>query len=279
MKKLYFLLSLLLYINYSLLAQGITQTIRGTVIDKESNKVLEGVTVAVRKDSAILSGTATDESGSFRLEKIPVGRVDVVVSFVGYKKVQIPNLLLSSGKESVLNIEMESSIETMKDVVISGSRKGETINEMAVLSARAFSVEESSSAPTSDNAQPNDPPRHICMPPGADAASLPRPTADSGAAAPPVTAAVRQRLAPLSPQTPPVPPPTRRLPRCRRPPWDTPSGQPPSTGGSPSGRVPDSATRPPLGVPLRPSAVACWWSAACWPPCRSWGWCCCCRSC
>ncbi len=142
MKKLPFLFFLLLGIYYLPFAQSITQTIRGTVIDKESNLALEGVVVVAMKDSAVLNGTVTDSIGNFRLEKIPVGRVDVVVSFIGYKKVFIPNLLLSSGKESVLTIEVESSVETMKEVLISGARKGETINEMAVLSARAFSVEE-----------------------------------------------------------------------------------------------------------------------------------------
>ena len=89
MKKLYPLVFLLFTIHYSLFTQSITQTIRGTVIDKESNKPLEGVTVSVKKDVTLLNGTTTDESGSFRLEKIPVGRVDVMVSFTGYKKVTI----------------------------------------------------------------------------------------------------------------------------------------------------------------------------------------------
>ncbi len=141
MKKLYPVLLMMIALN-QVCGQLITQTIRGSVVDKESNQPLEGVTVAVRKDTLVLNGTSTDVSGSFRLEKIPVGRVDVVVSFVGYKKVFIPNLLLSSGKEAVLNIEVESAVETMKEVTISGVRRGETINEMAVLSARAFSVEE-----------------------------------------------------------------------------------------------------------------------------------------
>ena len=142
MKKTYLLL-LIIIAGCSLLpAQSVTQTIRGTVTDKETLRPLEGVTVAVRKDSTILGGTTTDETGSFRIEKIPVGRVDVVVSLIGYKKVYIPNLLLSSGKEAVLTVEVEGSVETMKDVVISGVKRGETINEMAVLSARAFSVEE-----------------------------------------------------------------------------------------------------------------------------------------
>ncbi|HLP52297.1 MAG TPA: TonB-dependent receptor [Chitinophagales bacterium] len=142
MKKLSLLSTLLFTIHHLLFSQSITQTIRGTVVDKETLRPLEGVTVAVKKDSTILGGTATDMQGEFRIANIPVGRVDVVVSFVGYKKVYISNLLLSSGKESVLTVEVESSVETMKDVVISGVKRGETINEMAVLSARAFSVEE-----------------------------------------------------------------------------------------------------------------------------------------
>lgn len=142
MKKIYLFLLIIIAGCNLLPAQSVTQTIRGTVTDKETLRPLEGVTVAVRKDSTILGGTTTDETGSFRIEKIPVGRVDVVVSLIGYKKVYIPNLLLSSGKEAVLTVEVESSVETMKDVVISGVKRGETINEMAVLSARAFSVEE-----------------------------------------------------------------------------------------------------------------------------------------
>lgn len=142
MKNLYLFLVFLFSINAGLRAQSITQTIRGTVVDKESLRPLEGVTVYARKDSTILNGTVTDATGTFRLEKIPVGRVDVVVSFIGYKKVFINNLLLSSGKETVLSIEVESAVESMKDVEVRGVRRGESINEMAVLSARAFSVEE-----------------------------------------------------------------------------------------------------------------------------------------
>ncbi|MFN8323533.1 MAG: carboxypeptidase-like regulatory domain-containing protein [Chitinophagales bacterium] len=142
MKKLHSLLLFIYILPAFVVSQNITQTIRGQVLDKESNASLDGVNVVVLKDSILLNGTVTDEKGYFRIEKIPVGRVDVAFSLVGYKKVFIPNLLLSSAKESVLTIEMESSVETMNEVVISGARKGETINEMAVLSARAFSVEE-----------------------------------------------------------------------------------------------------------------------------------------
>lgn len=123
-------------------AQQVTQTVRGVIVDKESNAPIEGATVFALKDSAVLSEHTTQADGSFRLEKIPVGRVNVVASYIGYKRVYLPNILLSSGKETVLNIEMESAVETKQEVQVTAGRKGETINEMAVLSARAFSVEE-----------------------------------------------------------------------------------------------------------------------------------------
>ena len=128
------------YIN--VYTQGITQTIRGTVIDRESNQPLEGVNVVALKDSTIINGSSTDASGTFRIEGIPVGRVNIAASYMGYKHVFLPNVLTSSAKETVMSIEMESSVETMDEVVVTGGRKGESINEMAVLSARAFSVEE-----------------------------------------------------------------------------------------------------------------------------------------
>ena len=54
----------------------------------------------------------------------------------------MPNTLINSGKETVLSIEMQPSIETKDVVVISGRKTGESINEMAQLSAHTFSPEE-----------------------------------------------------------------------------------------------------------------------------------------
>lgn len=142
MRKAFYLYTLLLFYFSDTTAQSVTQTVRGSIVDKESNQPLEGVNVYALKDSTILQTSITTADGAFRLEKIPVGRVNVAATLIGYKRVYIPNLLVNAGKEAVLNVEMESSVETMKEVEISGVRKGETINEMAVLSARAFSVEE-----------------------------------------------------------------------------------------------------------------------------------------
>jgi len=141
MNKWLLILSFFLYGIHSY-AQGITQTLRGTVIDKESGQPLEGVVVAVLRDSTLIGNNITDQSGEYRIEHVPITRVNIIFSYIGYKKAYIPNVLINSAKEMILNIEMESAIETTQEVVITAGRKGETINEMAVLSARAFSVEE-----------------------------------------------------------------------------------------------------------------------------------------
>lgn len=139
-----FTLTTLLFIVYSsvIFSQEITQTIRGTVIDKYSQTSIPGASVIVLGTDPII-GTSTDVNGEFVLEKVPIGRQSVQVSFMGYKTNTIGNLNLSSGKEIVLNIQMvENVIQTSEVVVTAERNKHEAINKMATVSARTFSVEE-----------------------------------------------------------------------------------------------------------------------------------------
>ncbi|MBW7912774.1 MAG: carboxypeptidase-like regulatory domain-containing protein, partial [Taibaiella sp.] len=57
-----------------------TQTIKGTVTDKESKIPLAGVTVAVTTVNPP-AGTATDGNGNFLIENIPVGKHTIQVSY------------------------------------------------------------------------------------------------------------------------------------------------------------------------------------------------------
>ena len=119
-----------------------TQTIRGTIVDKHSKVPLLGATVILSGYDPVL-GTITDESGIFRLEKVPVGRHEIQVSYMGYHSLSLSNLLLTSGKELVLNIELEEKVFTAEEVVIKFKRrKDQPINEIAFVSARSFTVEE-----------------------------------------------------------------------------------------------------------------------------------------
>jgi hypothetical protein len=94
-------------------------------------------------DSDPFLGTVTDENGQFRLENVPPGRQSILIKYIGYKSQTIPNLLVTSGKEVVVNIHLEESVETLQEVVVTAdSDKDRPINDMAKVSARTFSLEE-----------------------------------------------------------------------------------------------------------------------------------------
>ncbi|MEO1714172.1 MAG: carboxypeptidase-like regulatory domain-containing protein, partial [Bacteroidota bacterium] len=126
----------------SLWSQEYTQTVRGSVVDQESKFPLIGVTVQVFTDTGLTVGTTTDLDGRFRIEAVPVGRQTIEFSYVGYESTILSNVVVSTGKEVVMEVELEESIMDLGEVVVIGQRSGEVRNEMAVISARQFSVEE-----------------------------------------------------------------------------------------------------------------------------------------
>ncbi|MCG8698550.1 MAG: carboxypeptidase-like regulatory domain-containing protein [Bacteroidales bacterium] len=120
----------------------ITQTIRGKIIDKDSHTHLLGVNIGVYQEKEIITGTVTDIKGNFRIENIPVGRYTLLISNIGYQQTMM-NVIVNSGKELILNLELESSVKVIEGIEIKAQKKGEVINKLASVSARAFSVEES----------------------------------------------------------------------------------------------------------------------------------------
>ncbi|MGB0839404.1 MAG: TonB-dependent receptor [Chitinophagales bacterium] len=122
--------------------QTLTQTIRGTVLDKENKTTLIGATVLL-VDSTNQVGTVTDVDGHFKLENIPIGRQTLRISYLGYEARTLSNVLLNVGKELVLNIELEENYTELDEFVVTpASQQGGALNEMATVSATMFSVEE-----------------------------------------------------------------------------------------------------------------------------------------
>lgn len=125
-------------------AQGQRQTVRGTVADADTRQPLFGATVVVVGSDPLI-GSTTDVDGRFTLEQVPVGRVALQVRMLGYEEQTLANLLVNSAKELVLDIRMQESIAQLQEVVVSGKKgHGEVRNDMAVISARKISVEETS---------------------------------------------------------------------------------------------------------------------------------------
>ena len=109
-----------------------------------ANYFKPGVSI-VLLNSNPLKGAATDIDGKFKLIEIPIGRIGLQVTFVGYKPIVLNNLVLSSAKELVLNLELEESVNSLDEFrVIANDDKKKALNEMATVSSRVFTVEETS---------------------------------------------------------------------------------------------------------------------------------------
>lgn len=128
--------------TYLLIAQTPTQTVRGQIVDKQAQIPLIGATVVLVNSDPLIGGTS-DENGYYRLEKVPVGRQQVKISYLGYQDATIPNVIVNAGKEVILDIELEESVVLTEALVIKATReKHKTVNSLATISARSFDTEE-----------------------------------------------------------------------------------------------------------------------------------------
>ena len=119
-----------------------SQVVKGTIIDQQSEMPLIGATVQV-VGIEINIGTTTDIDGEFFFPNVPLGRQAIQISYLGYKPLTLPNVEVIAGKEVVLNIGLEESVEKLSEiVVIAAAQKDKAQNELATISARTFSLEE-----------------------------------------------------------------------------------------------------------------------------------------
>lgn len=127
---------------FQLNSQNLSQTVRGTLLDADTQQPLIGAQVVIA-GSEPLKGAVTDAAGQFRLENVPIGRIVLRLSCLGYENLEVPNIVVNSGKEVVLSLYLrESTLRISELVVRANQHKGAAINEMALLSARSISPEE-----------------------------------------------------------------------------------------------------------------------------------------
>ncbi|UII34073.1 TonB-dependent receptor [Fulvivirga ulvae] len=139
-KLLLLTLAIGLLISTSAMAQ--TQVIKGKVLDAQADYPLIGATVTLAGSEPV-KGAVTDTNGNFKIENVPVGRQTLTVQYIGYKSISVPNVLVTAGKEVVVQLKLEESVEKLDEIVItSESDKDMPLNELAKVSARTFSLEE-----------------------------------------------------------------------------------------------------------------------------------------
>ena len=119
------------------------QTVRGIVLDKDSKLPLAFANILISTTDPAL-GANTEEDGTFRIDNVPVGRHTLTCSYLGYGDYNSENIIVSSGKELFINIELtEEAFGGIEIVVVdSTARQHRTLNDMTLVSGRSFSVEE-----------------------------------------------------------------------------------------------------------------------------------------
>jgi|WetSurMetagenome_2_1015567.scaffolds.fasta_scaffold10460_2 hypothetical protein len=142
MKKLISITLMIAMFSALAFSQKLTQTVRGTIIDTDSKLPLIGATAVISGINPPI-GAATDANGNFRIEKVPVGRITLKLSYIGYETRTISDIVVNSGKEVVLDIAMQESVIKTDDAVVKAyKKKGEAINEMSQLSLHSITLEE-----------------------------------------------------------------------------------------------------------------------------------------
>lgn len=130
-------------------AQQPTQTVRGKVFDSESQFPLVGAKVQIfTSDSTKKYRVVTDFDGEFKIQNIPVGKHELTATILMYDS-KTTTIEVNSGKETVLEIPMTESFAEQEAVVVTGRKKGEVINELALISSQQFSVSETDRYPGS----------------------------------------------------------------------------------------------------------------------------------
>ncbi len=118
----------------------LTQTLRGKIIDRDSKMTLPFANVIVLNTNPMI-GAPADVDGNFAIENLPVGRYSIKVSYMGYEDAVLSEILLGSAKEVVLTVEISEKVASLGEINVT-VKKGEPLNEMATISAKSFSVEE-----------------------------------------------------------------------------------------------------------------------------------------
>jgi len=123
-------------------SQPLSQMIKGKVIDLDTQTPLIGANVLIRGTDPV-RGATTDINGYFWINSVPIGRYDIQANYMGYEPNIIAEIVVSSAKEVVLNIQLKEVVMEAEQIVVESSiQKEKPQNSMAVVSGCSFTVEE-----------------------------------------------------------------------------------------------------------------------------------------
>ena len=113
-----------------------TGSIRGRVLDAVTSEPLVGANVFVRETQY---GAATDLEGRFLIRQVPAGSYRVQASVIGYKSQVAADVMVSPGRETQANFNLQSTAIDLDEVVVEADYFRD--NADAPVSAQTLSYE------------------------------------------------------------------------------------------------------------------------------------------
>src|SRR5210317_1248512 len=102
--KQFLLIIILIFVfsTYSF-SEVIIGSIRGTILDQENGEPMEYVSVAIftEHDQELITGTITELNGAFNIKNLEKGHYYLEVSFIGYEKKVVEEILIDGSKSSI----------------------------------------------------------------------------------------------------------------------------------------------------------------------------------
>ncbi len=117
-----------LLLCFESLAQQKTGNLTGKVIDSETKQPIFGVNVIIENT---FLGSATNANGEFKIKNIPSGKYILKLSAIGYETVRM-GIEISPSHETNLLIEMKPTAYTIEPVVITATRREQTLSEIPI---------------------------------------------------------------------------------------------------------------------------------------------------
>ncbi len=98
--------------------------LKGRIIDQNSKTPLEYANIAIfrKRDSALINGAVTDEKGDFIIDKLPLGRFFIKLSFIGYSTRTIDSIFITPKQPEV-------NLGTLRIKLVENNLQGVEITE------------------------------------------------------------------------------------------------------------------------------------------------------
>jgi len=91
-------------------------SIGGKVTDKTTNEELIGASVLI---VGTTTGGSTDLDGTFSLKSLEAGKYQLRVSYISYQSLVVSNVVVISGQNTIVNIQLEPATTELNEVVVS----------------------------------------------------------------------------------------------------------------------------------------------------------------